>query len=83
MQSEELKALLAENFPDAEIAIQIDGSHFLIDIVCETFEGLRPLKRQQMIYQLIQDKIADGSMHAIHMNLHTPAQRVAANKKPS
>ncbi len=80
MQSEELKALLAGAFPDAEIAIQVDGSHFLIDIVCQSFEGVRSLKRQQMIYALIQDKIADGSMHAIHMNLHTPAQRASANQ---
>lgn len=77
MRVEELKALLTEAFPTGEINVQIDGSHFLIDIVCDDFEGMRSIKRQQSIYGLINDKIADGSMHAVHMNLHTKEERAA------
>lgn len=74
MQAEELKALLAENFADSEIDVAIDGSHCNIRIVSEAFAGVMQVKKQQMVYALINDKIADGTLHAVNMKLHTPEQ---------
>ena len=74
MQSEELKALLAANFANSEIDVAIDGSHCNIQIISEAFAGVMPVKKQQMVYALINDKIADGTLHAVNMKLHTPEQ---------
>ncbi|NRB39837.1 MAG: BolA/IbaG family iron-sulfur metabolism protein [Pseudomonadales bacterium] len=74
MQSDELKALLAENFADSEITVAIDGSHCNIQIVSEVFAGVSPVKKQQMVYAVINDKIADGTLHAVNIKLYTPEQ---------
>ena len=74
MQADELKALLAANFADSQIDVAIDGSHCNILIVSDAFAGMMPVKKQQMVYALINDKIADGTLHAVNMKLHTPEQ---------
>ncbi len=80
MQLDELKSTLSSAFPEAKIEVQIDGSHFAIDIVSDVFEGMRPVKRQQLVYAAIGNKITDGSMHAVHMKLSTPAQKSALDQ---
>ena len=74
MQVEDLEALLAATFTDAEIQVVMEGSHFNIQIVSDAFEGLMPVKKQQMVYAVINEKIADGSMHAVNMKLYIPEQ---------
>ena len=75
MAPEEVRKLLAAGI-DAE-KIQVDGEdgrHFDVLIVSKVFEGLRPVKKQQLVYALLNDKIADGSLHAINMRTLTPAE---------
>ena len=79
MQSEELKALLAENFANSEIDVAIDGSHCNILIISDAFAGVMPVKKQQMVYALINDKIADGTLHAVNMKLYTSEQWAKIN----
>lgn len=79
MQTEELKALLAESFVDAQIDVSIDGSHSSIRIVSDVFTGLNPVKKQQAVYAVINDKIADGTLHAVNMKLYTPEQWAKIN----
>lgn len=74
MQPEEVKQLLAAALPDCEIEVESDGSHYNIRAVGELFDGLRPLKRQQLIYGALSEQIADGSIHAVHMTTLTPAE---------
>ncbi|CAA0083631.1 Acid stress protein IbaG [BD1-7 clade bacterium] len=79
MQLEELSSLLSEAFPGADVDVESDGSHFNILIVSDAFEGIRAVKKQQMVYAVINDHIANGSMHAVNMRLHTPAQWAELN----
>jgi acid stress-induced BolA-like protein IbaG/YrbA len=75
MHAEEVRKLLAAGI-DAE-KIQVDGDdgrHFDVLIVSKVFEGLRPVKKQQMVYALLHEKIADGSLHAINMRTLTPGE---------
>ncbi|MCY4044476.1 MAG: BolA/IbaG family iron-sulfur metabolism protein [Cellvibrionales bacterium] len=78
MQAEELKSLLQESFDDATVDVQFDGSHVLIDIVSQAFQGKRTLQRQQLIYKIMGEKVSDGTFHAVHMQLHTPEERTAS-----
>ena len=78
MQVDQVKALLATHFPDADIEVEGDGSHFALRIVSDAFEGLRAVKKQQLVYAAINDQIRDGSMHAIDtMQLFTKAEWAA------
>lgn len=79
MSYADIKSLLEPHFDDAEIEISSDGSHFNLLIISDTFEGLLPIKKQQLVYAVINDKIADGSMHAVNMKLFTKAQWAAKN----
>ena len=74
MQPEEVRKVLEAALPDCEIRVEGEGSHYHITAVGEVFEGLRPLKRQQLIYGALNSYIADGSIHAVNMTTLTPAE---------
>ena len=53
-----------------------NGSHIAIYCVSEAFEGLRSMKRQQLVYKAIWQEMQDGGpVHAVDgMKLLTPAE---------
>ncbi|MCK5880361.1 MAG: BolA/IbaG family iron-sulfur metabolism protein [Sinobacterium sp.] len=70
---EQLKAA----FSDAHVEINSDGSHFEVLVVSDDFEGLRAIKKQQMVYAVLNEQIASGAMHAVNMKLFTKAEWAA------
>jgi len=74
MQNQELKELLSAQFPDSEIRVAGDGSHFDALIVSEKFTGLSTLKRQQLVYVAVGKAITDGTLHAINIKAYTPTE---------
>ncbi len=74
MEVAEIKSLLESKLGDCGIEVAGDGRHFDIVIVGELFEGLSAVKKQQLVYGAINDKIADGSIHAVNMKTYTPAE---------
>ncbi len=74
METAELKALLQAEWPDCTIEVSGDGRHFDLVIVGDVFEGARTLKRQQMVYAILNDHIAAGTLHAVNMKTFTPSE---------
>lgn len=74
MQAEEIKALLEAQLPECEVSVEVDGSHVNVLAVGDLFEGLTPVKKQQLVYAGLTDQIADGTLHAINMKLYTKSQ---------
>ncbi len=74
MDNEAVKQLLEEKLEGCEAQVQGDGRHFELTIISDVFEGLSSLKRQQLVYAAINDRIADGSVHAVNMKLFTKEQ---------
>ncbi|HEY8385577.1 MAG TPA: BolA/IbaG family iron-sulfur metabolism protein [Porticoccaceae bacterium] len=74
MNPEDIKTLLAAAFPDAQIQVQGDGRHFDLVVVSNRFDGLRTIKRQQLVYAALQAEIASGALHAVNMRTLTPAE---------
>ncbi|MFT6791628.1 MAG: acid stress-induced BolA-like protein IbaG/YrbA [Cellvibrionaceae bacterium] len=72
MDTDAIKNLLQNAFPDAEIAVDFEGSHLHLQVISDTFTGLSPVKRQQKIYAVLNEKIASGEIHAVNMVLSTP-----------
>ncbi|MDG2460129.1 MAG: BolA/IbaG family iron-sulfur metabolism protein [Luminiphilus sp.] len=72
MTEEDLVALLRNAFPEARVAVSINGGHVDIAIESAEFEGLRPVARQQKVYAPLSGLIADGTLHAVNIKAHTP-----------
>ena len=68
----QVKKLLLEAFPDAEVDVSLSGGHIDIVIVSGHFEGLRPVSRQQKVYAPLAHFISDGTLHAVNITAKTP-----------
>ena len=74
MDASKVKALLESHMSDCEFHVSGDGSHYDIQAIGDVFEGLRPVKKQQLVYAALTDHIADGSIHAVNIRTYTPTE---------
>lgn len=74
MDAATVKALLLNHLPDCEFHVQGEGSNYDITAVGEVFEGLRPVKKQQLVYGALNEEIASGAIHAVNIRTLTPAE---------
>ena len=65
MTNEEIASLLKAKLNLSEVKVKSEGSHYQIIAVDNCFEDMSRVKKQQLIYGPLSDKIADGTMHAI------------------
>lgn len=75
MSEIDLKAHLAEAFPDAEIVIQDlagDGDHYRARIVSTAFAGLPRVRQHQLVYAALKGKMG-GELHALALETSAPA----------
>ena len=75
MDSAEIKALLQAEWPESTVEVSGDGRHFDLLIIGEIFDGVRKIKRQQMVYAVLNEHISAGTIHAVNMKTLTPAER--------
>lgn len=74
MDADTVKNLVEAQLPECEIYVQGEGSHYDIEAVGEIFAGLRPVKKQQLVYAALGEHIADGSIHAVNIRTYTPEE---------
>lgn len=74
MDASTVKALLQNHMPECELHVQGEGSRYDIAAIGDVFDGLRPVKRQQLVYAALTEQIADGSIHAVNIRTFTPAE---------
>ncbi len=83
MQPSDVKALLEARVSGCAFHIQGEGCNFQVVAVGEAFEGLSPVKRQQLIYSALSEEIASGALHAVSIKTYTPAQWQNATENTS
>ncbi len=71
MDSDSVTQLLSAEFPGCNIKVDGGDGKYLVTAVGDIFQGLNPVKRQQMIYQVLNPHIASGVIHAVTMRLYT------------
>ena len=71
MEPSEVQAILQADLPGCEVSVNGDGRHFDILVVGDVFAGQRAIKRQQMVYAILNDHIAAGAIHAVNMKTFT------------
>jgi acid stress-induced BolA-like protein IbaG/YrbA len=74
MDAATVKALLQAHLDDCEFQVQGEGNHYDILAIGSVFDGLRPVKKQQLVYAALSEQIADGSIHAVNIRTYTPAE---------
>jgi len=74
VEVEEIQTLLQQQIPGCEAEVDVDGSHVRMKVVSDQFEGLNALKKQQLVYSALNSAIADGRIHAVHMQTYTPRE---------
>lgn len=72
MQVEEIQAAVQAAIPGADVDVRIDGSHAHLTVTSSAFAGLTPVKKQQMVYSALEEAIASGAIHAVHIKTITP-----------
>ena len=72
-----IEQALTEALAAEQVLVGGDGRHFDITVVSSHFEGQRPVRKQQMVYAVLNEKIADGTIHAVMMKTLTPSEWTA------
>ena len=71
MDPEQIKQLLDVELSQSEITVDGGDGKYLVTVVSDLFDGLNAVKRQQTIYQILNEHISSGAIHAITMRLFT------------
>ena len=64
---EDIRHILETIFGGDQIEIQAEGNKLTLLLVSDKFEGLSRVKRQQLVYSLLNDRISSGEIHAVTM----------------
>ncbi len=74
MQAEEIKAMIVEAIPDAQVEITDlagDGNHYQARVLSPAFAGLSRVRQHQMVYAALKGKMG-GELHALALETAAP-----------
>lgn len=80
MTIDEVKSLIEQGMKAQQVKVSGDGSMFDVLVVSEQFEGLTPVKKQQLVYATVKPQIASGDIHALTIKAYTPSEWSTASK---
>lgn len=69
---DEIETSLQESLSPMQLEVELAGNHCTINVVSEQFAGLNRVKRQQLVYACINEKIASGALHAVNIKALSP-----------
>jgi acid stress-induced BolA-like protein IbaG/YrbA len=70
-----IRKLLETGLTGCEIEVSGDSPSLNVRAVGTLFEGLNKVKRQQKVYGILRDLISTGELHAVTMQIATPAEQ--------
>lgn len=71
---EHLTQYIIQAMPDAEVTVTDKtgtSDHFIVRIVSDAFAGKNPLDRQRLVYQVLNEPMRDGRIHALEIRTET------------
>lgn len=74
MEPVEIKALLDLGLPGADVKVSSeDNTHYAALVISESFEGLRPIARHQLVYGCL-GALMGNEIHAMSIRAYTAAE---------
>ena len=80
MTTDEIKALIEAGFETAQVIVNGDNGMFDTTVISDEFDGLSPVKKQQMVYATVNTHITSGAIHALSIKAYTPKEWETASK---
>ena len=74
MDTDGIRQALEGGLTDLDMQMEADVNKISLLLVSPSFEGLNRVKRQQLVYKLLNDRISSGEVHAVMMKTLTPAE---------
>ncbi|MBT1452474.1 BolA family transcriptional regulator [Glaciecola sp. XM2] len=74
MTNEEVAALVKDAINAQEVIVKSEGTHYQVIAIDDMFDSISRVKRQQMIYAPLSEKISDGTIHAVSIKTFSTAQ---------
>jgi len=74
MGADEVKQIIESSLEGCTAHTAGEGCDFQVTVIGDLFEGLSPVKKQQLVYQCLNDHIRNGTIHALTIKAYTPAQ---------
>lgn len=68
-----VQAYIAQALPCEHLSVEGDGRHFFATIVSARFEGHARVRRHQIVYEALGDRMRE-EIHALSMKTLTPAE---------
>ncbi len=72
MKIDEIKTLIKNHIPDAQVSIEGEGCNFSVTVISEQFRDQSLLQRQKTIMSLFKEQIASGELHALSVKTRLP-----------
>ena len=69
---QQVKTMIQEQFPEAQVEVTGDGEHFEAIIVSPEFEGKTRVKQHQLVYAAVNDAMASEVIHALSLKTYPP-----------
>jgi acid stress-induced BolA-like protein IbaG/YrbA len=79
MTPAELKHLIETGIPGAQAMVDGDGTHFQAIVISQAFRGLTMVKKHQLVYQALGDRM-QSEVHALSIKTLTPEEWELARK---
>lgn len=73
---QDVRTYLAAGLACSHLEVEGDGRHFFATIVSAQFEGLMRVRRHQLVYAALGDRMRE-EIHALSMKTLTPAEWAA------
>ena len=74
MDAQQLRSLISGALPCEHIDVQGDGRHWVATLVSPQFEGLSRIRRHQLVYATLGQRMHTDEVHALSMKTLTPAE---------
>lgn len=74
---DEVRSYIAAGLPCSHLEVEGDGRHFFATIVSPSFEGLSRVRRHQLVYAALGERMKE-QIHALSMKTLTPTEHQAA-----
>lgn len=74
MDEKQLRDIIAAALPCEHIEINGDGRHWFATLVSPRFQGLSRVRRHQLVYATLGQRMHTDEVHALSMKTLTPTE---------